>query len=505
MKKKNPGYSVKDFTVGILHCEIENAVVGTGFVVSPDGKIVTCSHVLRDAGVMLDGNSTPELNVIFPQREKRISKIMRAKVVAYLDADHDDVALLQLTNGPSPVGPEKVPRLEKAEDSLHYNFQSFGYRKLGEYVELPAFGCIVDIAISEVNLICNRVMLMSQHIDSGMSGAPVAVEDEDGKAYRVVGIIVQANDSAKSQKDKDTSFAVDALIFARYQPFREYIDDLQNIPPIFENLIPKTDLSLASRAISPNPDIVWNSAPPVPDHWVSRDKLMDALSNHWKDGSTRLISLIGEGGYGKTTFARKFAEDLLLNRWIELPKVNRIFWWCFEDMPHVEDFFGSALSYLGGENFDPNEFKSINARMHFLSGMIAGVEKQGCCLFILDGLNNEQHLNKDLYGSIRNEELRQFISYLALHGHCLAISNMPLLDYTDISSHAQFNIARLSNLEARELLRKRGAKGPDDELDKVVTASNCNGQPFMLNHLANICVRFFDGDVRKLLGSGLLL
>lgn len=255
MKKKNPVY-VRDFTIGIPHCKITDAVVGTGFVVSPDGKIITCSHVLRDAGVELDGQNFPELDVRFPQRKNRKSETRKAKVVAYMDSDRDDVVLLQLTDGPSPLGPEDVARLGIAEDSLGREFISFGYRRVDNYKGLPAYGKIVGFCdIDEnANLLCDRVMLSSTNIDSGMSGAPVAVLDEDNDAYRVVGIIAQTYDPAKSQKDRDTSFAVDASVFT-YEPFKVHIDIHLDMPALSVNPMPKTDISLASKAISPNLDV----------------------------------------------------------------------------------------------------------------------------------------------------------------------------------------------------------------------------------------------------------
>src|SRR5262245_50571576 len=42
--------NLRDFTVQILHATT-NKIVGTGIVVSMDGKIVTCAHVVLAAGV----------------------------------------------------------------------------------------------------------------------------------------------------------------------------------------------------------------------------------------------------------------------------------------------------------------------------------------------------------------------------------------------------------------------------------------------------------------------
>ena len=42
--------NLRSFTVQIRPADSE-VIVGTGIVVSPDGKVVTCAHVVKSAGV----------------------------------------------------------------------------------------------------------------------------------------------------------------------------------------------------------------------------------------------------------------------------------------------------------------------------------------------------------------------------------------------------------------------------------------------------------------------
>ncbi len=98
--------NLRDFTVQIR--DVNDKVVGTGIAVSTDGKIVTCAHVVEAAGIDPRNANGAEVGVYFPQARGGEEKNRRAIVAKHFPDYDDDVVLLQLTGGSSPLAPEQI-------------------------------------------------------------------------------------------------------------------------------------------------------------------------------------------------------------------------------------------------------------------------------------------------------------------------------------------------------------------------------------------------------------
>ena len=133
---------IRDFVVQIRHTSTD-AIVGTGFV-AREG-IVTCAHVVRDAGVDPWGRDGLDVGIYYPEREGRSSITKRAKVAACFDQHDDDVVLLYLVDDSSPLGPELAAKFGSAKGSEAHEFLSFGYQRLQNYLGLPALGKILGL------------------------------------------------------------------------------------------------------------------------------------------------------------------------------------------------------------------------------------------------------------------------------------------------------------------------------------------------------------------------
>lgn len=476
--------NLRNFTVRVQHCS-SGEIVGTGLAVSADGKIVTCAHVVEAAGVdprVVDGG---EIGVYFPQVRDDEQKARRAKVAACFPMHDDDVVLLQLTDGPPPLGPEQIAKLGFADGSEGNAFRSYGYRPLNPYnsgwadgkimglVECPEGGCYQT----------EPVQLRSSEIDRGMSGAAVL----DTEKNLVVGIISETWFPDVTLKDRDTAWAVNTRVLG----FDPLLLPLQDQPePKTAGPQPRTDTGIMDATPSARPGVVWNNAPASLPEWAGRADMLREIASDWDNPDCRVTELIGFGGEGKSSLARKAVDELLARSNGTQP--DGVFWWGFYGRPSLDEFFESALKYISGGLIDPRNYPSSSAKAHLIAGMLA----RGRYLFVLDGLEVLQNQEGDRYGLLPNTDMREFLGYLASNYHnsfCLITSRVPVLDLMEYTTHTHRDVDRLSKADGRELLRNLGVKGKDNELEQVV--EDWAGHALMLSLLGGCLAEQHGGDI----------
>jgi tetratricopeptide (TPR) repeat protein len=484
--------SLRDVTVQIRHGR-EGQVVGTGFIVSTDGLVATCIHVVREAGLEVrTGGGEPvcedcreTVGVYLPAREGHSAEERRAFVAWCPDSD-DDVLLLRMCSGDFPLPPQRVARVAKAAGAPERRFHSYGYRRLADYLGLRASGDIVGDVEGPAGrrLLLDPLQLRSSEIDSGMSGS--AVLDDERNA--VVGVIAQTWDSAGSSKDRDTAFAVNAGVF-----------HFSSLPiPLYETALPKTraptpEIDATTAGLAPaNPGLRLDDAPTPVDDWIGRKALLEAIDDARTDG-VRVAGLIGFGGEGKTSLARRWI-DLFLSR--APAACDGVFWWGFEMRPSVDEFLTSVLMYMSGERLGSSDFPSAAARAHVAAGLLSGRRY----IFILDGLETVQHGHGDRYGDIVDPNLRSFLEYFAAPSHdsfCLATSRAPIHDLDRyVGTYRQVGVGRLASAEGARLLRSLGVHGEGETLARIT--EDWDGHALTLSLIAAYLVRRFDGAARRI-------
>ncbi|MFL5386293.1 MAG: trypsin-like peptidase domain-containing protein [Longimicrobiaceae bacterium] len=477
--------NLRDFTVQIRHPETD-AIVGTGVVVSGE-RLLTCAHVIEAAGVDPRAGDDAGVGVYFAQALGSEKKERRAKVDRCFPTHDDDVVLLRLVDGPAPLAPEQFAVLGRADQSVDHPFKSFGYRCLENYQGLPAKGEIVDFANTPQGkrLNCEMLMLVSKHIDSGMSGAAVL----DTTRNLVVGLIAEAYDPGRSFSDRDTGFAVDATVLT-IPPFDLAVqeEDL----PLRAAPTPQIDVTAAREHVAPNLAIALHGAPAsLEEDWVGREGLLEDIDADWSDAPHRVTGLIGFGGEGKSSLARRWL-DLLLTE-LDQPRPDGVFWWAFYDRPNVDEFFEAALKYMSGGKIDPRALPSANLKAHVIGAMLGA----GRYLFVLDGMEVLQYQEGDQYGLLRNADLRLFLQLFAAPGHrsfCLVTSRAPLLDLMPFTTYVERTVDRLDADDGRALLRRLGVStGADTALDAVVRT--WDGHALTLTLLATYLRDRWNGDV----------
>src|SRR4051794_27723301 len=104
----------------------QNEIVGTGFIVSAKGNIVTCASVLRTAGLVDPRDASDKhVAIYFPKVRDNALKKQTAKIVAYFAQYDDDIVLLELVGDPTFISLDRVAILGDAKKSSTHPFRSF--------------------------------------------------------------------------------------------------------------------------------------------------------------------------------------------------------------------------------------------------------------------------------------------------------------------------------------------------------------------------------------------
>ena len=475
--------NLRDFTVQIRRAATDQ-IVGTGVVVSMAGEVVTCAHVAQAAlGKHPREAMGAEVGVYFPQLRTGDVKLRRATVSRCFPQHDDDVVLLNLADGSTPLGPEQIAVLGGADQSEGHAFRSFGYSPLGPYPSTRADGTImgtVDAPIGKM-LLLDPIELESRQIDRGMSGAAVL----DVERNLVVGLIAERWVPGNTPIKDDIGWGVDACVLT-FDPFNLLVRDaalpMRAAPP------PRTDVAEARAAVAPKLSVMLKGAPEPLKEWVGRDELLTAITADWASGSKHITGLIGFGGEGKSSLARWWVDQIYAGD----SRPDGVFWWNFYDSPSVDEFFEAALKFMSGDRIDPRKVPSANVRAQIIGAMLG----QGRYLFIFDGLEVMQHGEGDQYGLLKSSDLREFLSFFATQDNAsfaLITSRAPLIDLMNVTTYQHRDVDRLSVSEGRDLLRKIGVKGSDAVLDKVV--ADWDGHALTLSLIGAYLVDKYQGDV----------
>ncbi len=478
--------NLRDFTVQIRRADTDK-IVGTGVVVSMAGEVVTCAHVAQAAlGKHPREALGAEVGVYFPQLRGGEEKARCATVTKCFPQHDDDVVLLTLQGGATPLGPEQIAVIGAADQSEGHGFRSYGYSPLGPYPSTYAYGKIMGEVESPAGkvLLLDPIELESRQIDRGLSGAPVL----DMERNLIVGLIAERWFPGNTPIKDDIGWGVNARVLT--------LDPL-NLPISDEPLLkkpapqPRTDVAQAQAAVAAKLGVMLEGAPEPLKEWVGRADLLQAITADWASGSKHLTGLIGFGGEGKSSLARKWVE-MVLGNLPNCPVSDAVFWWNFYDRPSVDDFFEAALKFMSGDRIDPRQIQSANLRAQVIGAMLG----KGRYLFVFDGLEVMQHNEGDQYGLLKSSDLREFLTFFAdpkNASFALITSRAPLTDLLAYATYTHREVDRLSAAEGRELLKKIGLKGSDAALDKVV--SDWDGHALTLSLIGAYLVDKYLGDV----------
>ena len=320
--------------------------LGTGFLVSTDGLIATCAHVVEGT----------EPCVAFAGGDPR-------PIRAVANDPPHDVAILRL-EGELPPGAEPA-RLGRSAEGYYSDFRSRGYRPLGQLEGIPAEGRVLH-AVSE----CPGVrylplILNSQDIRKGMSGAPIYIPDWD----LVVGMITDYWDSLKAGTgfaDRDTALATPAEAITALCP------DIRLWEPPPE--------------LSHPPLRVPFQAPAVPRYFVPRPEVSNELRSHLlpdesiAPGALVVSAVHGLGGIGKTTMVAAVAHDPT----VQARFPDGVLWATLGHQPDVLSLLVGWIQALRDYDFRPTVVESASAHLRTL------LHDKACLMVVDDAWQADQ-------------------------------------------------------------------------------------------------------------------
>jgi tetratricopeptide (TPR) repeat protein len=500
--------NLRDFTVQIR--DAKDQIIGTGIAISTDGQILTCAHVVEETGINPRAANGEEVCIYFPQAPGGEQKKRNAKVAGFFPLYDDDMVLLQL-DGDSPLAPEQVAVLGTSDGSETNPFLTYGYSSVGNYPASRADGKILGSVEPPVDrtLQVDPIQLQSRQIAGGMSGSAVL----DTERNLVVGLIAERYFPESSVQD-DIGFSVDSKVLT-FPPFsfklRGESLELRPAPSIkLEETMREEAIQIAQLAReerSEKEKYSWHNAPSVLKEWTGRDHLLEQITEDWNDPKKHVTGLIGFGGEGKSSLARKWVDSLPLTSGEPSSLrsegasrgpgmgVDGLFWWGFYENRSVDEFLEAALKYMSGGRIDPRAVPSSNLKAQIIGAMLG----TGKYLFVLDGLEVMQHQEGDQYGLLQSNDLRDLLTFFARpdnQSFCLITSRAPLLDLMDYTTYTHRDVERLSEEDGRALLRRLGIQGSDDELDQVV--ADWDGHALTLSILAAYLTERYEGDIKHL-------
>ena len=475
--------SLRNFTVQI--CSLDDyTIFGTGIIVSVDGKIVTCGHVLDSIyePPILDNR---EIGIYFTKSNTEIKK-GKAKLLSRFPKHDDDVVLLKLIDDPFQLTQENVAVLGSAESSNGHSFNSYGFRALGSYGGALANGTIlgeVDPPRDKI-LLADPVQLDSPHVDSGMSGSAVLDTDDN----LVVGIISETWYPDSSTKDRNTAWAVNSKVLA-FKPLNLNLSTESyplEIP--FSSL--KYDKNVVQKFNLPKNINYLNTAPNILDEWVDRNELTKSIYEKWIDTDCNVVGLIGLGGEGKSILVRHWIDDLLVD--FSKPQPDGIFWWSFYNRPDVDDFLEEALKYLSCEKINFSLSLSSASKFHHI--MLRLLE--GKYIFILDGIEIIQNQGHDSYGTFNNMHIKHFVESMLdpdNESFCVITSRIPIFDFMEYINYNHIDVRGLSIDEGCTLLRNMGISGESNQFEKIV--SDWGGHALTLSIIGSYILEAHEGCI----------
>jgi hypothetical protein len=258
----------------------------------------------------------------------------------------------------------------------------------------------------------------------------------------------------------------------------------------------------ASRPATPSkqPSYVHISGLPETayERLVGREAELKRLDDAWADSRTNILSLVAEGGAGKSALVNEWLTHLQADNY---RGAAAVLGWSFysqgtkERATSAEVFFDWALDRLGVKL----ETTSATAK----GERIAEEIMRHRVLLVLDGVEPLQHGPDGQLGQLKDQGLRALLRRFVAtppaeaHGLIVLTSRLAVKDIARWQDGAApvVDVEKLSDEAGAALLRDNGVWGTDKELKAA--AHDFGGHPLALGLLASFLKETQTGDVRR--------
>ncbi|MEP7013681.1 MAG: hypothetical protein ABJC13_25445 [Acidobacteriota bacterium] len=299
------------------------------------------------------------------------------------------------------------------------------------------------------------------------------------------------------EDDQFRQFSPDSSAAARFAAFGVEVqvwfwDD------IWQELRQRRELlGRISLLFRPLQKISASRLPLVPGPLFGRDDELAKLDSAWGDREVHVLTLIGEGGAGKTSLVANWSSRMAANRY----EGADYFDWSFYNDGYREqggataDAFTDAALRFFGDAATAESSMSPWEKGSQLARLIA----QRKTLLILDGLETLQHPHGPLAGAIKDPRISALLKGLAAKnpGLCVVTSRQSISDLASFHSlnAPELALDRLPLSAGVEMLRTLGVHGPLEQLQQLV--EEVHGHTLSLNLVGSYLVYAHEGDVRR--------
>ena len=231
---------------------------------------------------------------------------------------------------------------------------------------------------------------------------------------------------------------------------------------------------------------------------VGREAELKRLDDAWADRKTNILSLVAEGGAGKSALVNEWLKRLQADNY---RGAEAVLGWSFysqgskERATSAEPFLNWALDKLGIKI----ETTSASAKGEAIAEPLA----RRRVLLVLDGVEPLQHGLDKQQGELKDLGLRALLRGFAstppgnAHGLTVITSRLPVKDIARWRDDATpvIDVEQLADEAGAALLRDNGVWGTDMELQAAARAFG--GHPLALGLLASFLKEKHFGDVRR--------